>query len=763
MAIIKCKMCGGDIVLSEDKTCGTCEYCGSTMTFPKVSDEQRLNLFNRANHFRRANEFDKAINAYEKILDQDDTDAEAHWGAVLSRYGIEYVEDPVSHERIPTCHRVQPTSILTDQDYLAALDNAPDGSSRELYEKEAQRIAEIQKGILAISAKEKPYDVFICYKETAEDGSRTKDSTLAQDIYYQLTNAGYKVFFSRITLEEKLGQQYEPYIFAALNSARVMLVIGTKPEHFNAVWVKNEWSRYLDLMRKDRTKLLIPCYRDMDPYDLPEELSALQSQDMGKIGFMQDIIRGVKKVLEAEKQEQASAAQPQETVAAPGVESLLTRAKLFLEDGDWNSANEYADRVLDIDPTYAPAYMVKVCVALKLNQEEELTTQMVSFADNTNFQKALRFADEQKKAVYKEYAQAQEQKQIYIQDYQAAKAVLADVRKHYQQAKTEVANQQFAIESLQKSIEQNNLALAKARGLFQANRRKKLEQNSLELADSLASQQPLLKQSLAELQKREGSFEETKLDYAEKAYNLAGMYYKAKMYADAYQIYRTIVYYKDVENIIVDEKMSQASLELVKLWKGELSVGETTTMGSYKQGDSSVAENEPIEWLVLAKDDESFTLVSKYVIDCKPYNKEYITVDWESCTLRSWLNSVFFESAFNEEEQQMIVPTKVSAEGNTEYETAGGDNTLDKVYLLSISEANRLFDSNKSRTCQPTAYAKAEGISVDDSGNCLWWLRNPGSNAYRAVNVGNDGSIRAIGLSADGKFGIRPAIRITRL
>ena len=106
VAIIKCKMCGGDIVLSEDRSCGTCEYCGSTMTFPKVSDEQRLNLFNRANHLRRQNEFDKAIAAYDKILDQDDADAEAHWGAVLSRYGIEYVEDPVTHARIPTCHRV---------------------------------------------------------------------------------------------------------------------------------------------------------------------------------------------------------------------------------------------------------------------------------------------------------------------------------------------------------------------------------------------------------------------------------------------------------------------------------------------------------------------------------------------------------------------------------------------------------------------------------------------------------------------------------
>ena len=124
MTIIKCKMCGGDIQRSEDQAYGTCDSCGSTMTFPKVSDEQRTNLFNRANHFRRQGEFDKAVAAYESILNQDDTDAEAHWGVVLSRYGIEYVEDPTSHERIPTCHRVQMESVLNDADYLAALEKA---------------------------------------------------------------------------------------------------------------------------------------------------------------------------------------------------------------------------------------------------------------------------------------------------------------------------------------------------------------------------------------------------------------------------------------------------------------------------------------------------------------------------------------------------------------------------------------------------------------------------------------------------------------
>jgi len=389
MAILKCKQCGGDIQAT-DKTYGTCANCGVTSTLPSAADDQKANLFNRANHLRRQNEFDKAATAYENILNLDAASAEAHWGVVLSRYGIEYVEE--AGQRIPTCHRVQNDSILTDADYLAALDNAEDEYTKSLYERDAREIAEIQKSILAISSKEQPYDVFICYKETTDGGTRTKDSTLAQDLYYQLEKEGYRVFFSRITLERKLGQQYEPYIFSALNSAKVMLVVGTKPEHFNAVWVKNEWSRFLALAKKDRSRLLIPCYRDMDAYDLPEEMAMLQSQDMGKIGFVQDVVHGIKKVMDGAKAsvKQPSATAP--TTAAPGLESLMKRGWLFLEDLEWKQADEYFDKVLDIAPEHAPAYLGKLCAEVEALREEELGDVEKPISDHNYFKKAIRFS-----------------------------------------------------------------------------------------------------------------------------------------------------------------------------------------------------------------------------------------------------------------------------------------------------------------------------------------------------------------------------------
>ena len=404
MPIIKCKMCGGDIELSADKTFGTCDYCGSTMTLPKVDDDQRAAAFNRGNHFRRIGEFDKALAVYERIVAEDDTDAEAHWCCALCRFGIEYVEDPNTYEYLPTCHRASFDSFLEDVDYLSAVEHS-DGITKRQYQKEAVKIAEVQKGILATSQNEEPFDVFICYKETDDaTKERTHDSIDAQEIYYQLTQAGYRVFFSRITLEDKAGAEYEPYIFAALNSAKVMVAVGSKPEYFNAVWVKNEWSRFLALMRKDRSKLLLPCYKDMDPYDLPEQLSVLQSYDMTKIGFMQDLIWGIRKILNKDEPQPAV----KKTLVTNGgsafdVASLLKRTALFLEDKNWSRAHELCDQVLNADPENVQAYVYELMVDLQVSTQADLVNCSQPFEENGNYQKAIRFASPELKAELKGY------------------------------------------------------------------------------------------------------------------------------------------------------------------------------------------------------------------------------------------------------------------------------------------------------------------------------------------------------------------------
>ena len=428
--IIKCKMCGGDLHPAENATTCECEYCGSVQTIPKLDNERRANLYDRANHFRRSNDYDKAMGIFEQILQDDRTDAEAYWSLVLCRYGIEYVEDPATHKRVPTVNRVQFTSILADEDYKSALEYA-DAVQRGIYEQEAKTIDALQKGILEISKKEKPFDVFICYKETDAEGRRTPDSVLANDLYHQLTREGFKVFFSRITLEDKLGQQYEPYIFAALNSAKVMVVLGTKPEYFSAVWVKNEWSRYLSLIKSGANKTLVPAYKDMDPYDLPEEFSHLQAQDMSKLGFMQDLIHGIKK-LTGENQPNAAQQVVVQQVEAPlkaNVQSLIGRAFMALEDSEWEKADDFCEQALNQDFQNARAYMGKLMAEMRICRESDLPRSALPLEKSGNYQKALRFADEALKkqltdandAVKQRKAQAEMQK-----TYQLAMAQLHD-------------------------------------------------------------------------------------------------------------------------------------------------------------------------------------------------------------------------------------------------------------------------------------------------------------------------------------------------
>jgi tetratricopeptide (TPR) repeat protein len=397
-------MCGGDLEVDQSMAIGTCQHCGSTMTLPKASDERIANLFNRANHYRRSSEFDKALKVYESILNEDNGSAEAYWGLVLCRYGIEYVEDPQSGQRSPTCHRAQKTSISMDADYKQAIEYA-DETARALYKAEAATIDAIQKQILAISEQEAPYDIFICYKETSETGSRTKDSVMAQDIYHHLTEESYKVFFSRISLEDKLGTAYEPYIFAALNSSKVMIVVATSTENVNAVWTKNEWSRYLALINKGEKKTLIPVYRDMDPYDLPEEFAHLQAQDMGRLGFMQDLVRGVTKIFEGGGSKLNQTEKAHGVQASVTTQSLLERAFICLEDSEWIKADELLERALDIEPRNAKAYIGKLMVELHVSIEDKLVNQKVIFAGNSNYQKALRFADNNYKDILENYKQ----------------------------------------------------------------------------------------------------------------------------------------------------------------------------------------------------------------------------------------------------------------------------------------------------------------------------------------------------------------------
>ena len=821
MSIFKCKMCGGTIEFNPGDTVGVCDSCGTKQTLPRLDDDRKANLYDRANHFRRNNDFDKAAGIYEQILNEDNTDAEAYWSLVLCHYGIEYVEDPQSRKRIPTVNRAQFTSIFDDDNYKSALHYA-DGYQKELYEDEAKAINEIQKGILAISQKEEPFDVFICYKETDNSGRRTQDSVLANDLYHQLTQEGFKVFFSRITLEDKLGTAYEPYIFAALNSAKVMVVLGTKPEYFNAVWVKNEWSRYLSLVKNSNgKKMLIPAYKDMDPYDLPEEFSHLQAQDMSKLGFMQDLIRGIKKIVSAG----ASKAEVKETVAVGGsvnVEPLLERAFMFLEDGDWGEANEYCEKVLDQDPKNARAYLGKLMAECRACRMEDLQNCEQPFDGSGNYNKILRFAEPKLIETLKGYIahinERNENARLTGIYNRAVSAMNEANSENGYKAAAEIFKTVPGFKDADSLVEKclDNAEICRKDALYNS-ARSQMNQNTISSYESAIrmlesipgwkdadEQIYACKKNIEELKakeeaerleaERKAEAERLERERKEEEHRIAveKMKKKAKKVFIAIAsvacvcavfliLLKTVIipqYKLNKATQLIDsgdykaaymlldglsykdsaERLQSAKQALIKNAK----VGDIVYFGTYEQDNKTSNGKENIEWLVLAKEKNRVLVISDKALDHQEYNSYRTSGTWETCTLRKWLNNDFINSAFSDDEKVKIPTVTVSADKNPKYDTDPGNATQDQVFLLSIVEAKKYFSSDSARQCSPTDYAVANGASESNDNICWWWLRSSGVNQDYAAFVYSNGNIFEDGYYIlNSHRAVRPAMWIT--
>ncbi len=819
MSVFKCKMCGGTVEFAKGDTVGICDSCGTKQTLPRLDDDKKANLYDRANHFRRNNDFDKAMSIYEQILSEDGTDSEAYWSLVLCRYGIEYVEDPATHKRVPTVNRAQFTSIFDDEDYKSALQYAS-AAQREVYEQEATAINEIQKGILAISQKEDPFDVFICYKESDSSGRRTPDSVLANDLYHQLTAAGFKVFFARITLEDKLGTAYEPYIFAALNSAKVMVVLGTRAEYFNAVWVKNEWSRYLALVKKSSgKKALIPAYRDMDPYDLPEEFSHLQAQDMSKLGFMQDLIRGIEKIVSANAPSLTAAKANTLNFENTNMAPLLKRAFMFLEDKNWQEADEYCEKVLDMDPECAEAYLGKLMAELQVKKRKQLANCAEPFDDRKNYGKVLRFGNEKLKTEmhgYIAYIKDRNENARLTEIYNDALNVMnaANTEDAYKSTANKfksISGFKDAAELAEKCREKAEICRKEA---MYSSAKSKMSgekvahyQKAIQIFKTISGWKDTDEQIIicqrkieeikakeeVELLEAERKAEERRIA-AEKAakkrkkiiaialpivcvcvtfiivlntviipnsnYNSALALYKSGDYDNAITAFQSLNGYKDSERQIENCYIGKYGEKWNEI--KNIKVGDLYTFGAYEQDNNTSNGKEKIEWIVLDKEGMSLLLVSNKALDCQQYDTLNKDVTWESCSLRKWMNGTFLNNAFSAEEQAQIQSTTVAADKNPFFDNINpGNATTDKVFLLSITEAEKYFSFAKDRKCIPTAYAIAHGayVHAKNEGTCRWWLRSPGGTQNYAAYVFIDGSSGCYGsYVAYDAIGVRPAL-----
>ena len=294
-----CYNCGGEFRELQDRM--VCRSCGAYK--PKAATSEEISLLYSAFQKLRLAEFQDAEQEFDDIICRHPGNAYAYWGRLLSRHGIKYEEDH-DGKRIPTCYALTIDSILETSDYAKAMEYA-DPESKEVFRAHAEYMERVREEWQKKAAKEKPYDIFISYKDSDGENGRehTVDSDELRELYFFLMRKGYRVFFSRETLLDKAGEKYEPYIYGALSTAKIMLVYGSKPEYVNSTWVKNEWSRYQKRIQsgEKHPDSLIVAYKGFSPKELPISLSSLGRQhiDASRPSFYSDLTEAVNRVLES--------------------------------------------------------------------------------------------------------------------------------------------------------------------------------------------------------------------------------------------------------------------------------------------------------------------------------------------------------------------------------------------------------------------------------------------------------------------------------
>lgn len=386
MGGLKCKMCGSNLDIGDSITVCKCEKCGTSQTVPDIEDDKELKLFERAGRLRFNCDFDKAAGIYNTITDSYTEEAEGYWGLILCKYGIEYA-DNASGKKVPVCHRISYDSVMDDEDFELVMENS-DSESRAIFREEAKIIEENRKKYIQIAESEQPYDIYISYRAKDDNGDKTAVSEIAGHLYNKLTSARYRVFLSEAALKGKKQSDCEPYIYSALNSANVMLALGTSYDDYNNVWVKNEWNRYLEIAEKNKNKCLIPCYKDVDEYDIPKEFAGLKVCQLGNDDTFNNIMAEIANVVKQESVNQPAPkpekAEPAEEIEFEEIEiiepvdinKLLDEGFSAISDKNWKKANKLFFHVLDEEPDNSKAYWGQLLVQQECTNAREMADNL---------------------------------------------------------------------------------------------------------------------------------------------------------------------------------------------------------------------------------------------------------------------------------------------------------------------------------------------------------------------------------------------------
>lgn len=447
------------------------------------------------------------------------------------------------------------------------------------------------------------------------------------------------------------------------------------------------------------------------------------------------------------------------------IASLIRRVFLFLEDGDWESADEYCERALDMEPENAQAWLGKLMAEMKVRKLSNLVTCEKSFQNSINYQKLIRFGDEGLKAELKDYLSR-------IQDRQKEQIYAAAVQKmNFANRPEELVAAMQAFKSIGNYKDSAVLAeacLEKAKicqknvtyNLAKEKKSRKEYEEAAALFESISGWLDADEQASACRQEAE---KKAKKRGIRRVFAVAGfcaaavffvVYFQVILpnikYNHARELMRTRTYkgavaefialdgYKDSDQQIADcyiEKYGEEAYSKVK----DIQIGDSYIFGEYRQN-----ARETIEWVVLDKRGAALLLVSRYLLDeCEHYNLKGKAAGWEDCAIREWLNGEFLEAAFDSEEQEKIIPVTLKNDS--------GKSTTDRVFLLSAEEAEKYFVSDEKRSGKQIGNYKGFIKRA-------WWLRKSGKNIERAAIVNKSGEIEEDGKDFYSMAYIRPAV-----
>lgn len=221
------------------------------------------------------------------------------------------------------------------------------------------------------------------------------------------------------------------------------------------------------------------------------------------------------------------------------------------------------------------------------------------------------------------------------------------------------------------------------------------------------------------------------------------------------------------------QQQQKATAKVVSIkQKKTYKVGDIIEFGSYPYYENG--GEKPIEWQILEKyNDGTALVISKYALDNVKYNETYTDVTWETSSIRKWLNNDFYNKAFRNANKDLIIESHIESKDHSgkwsdrsNWHTKGGNTTYDKMFLLSIEEAEKYFSSDEKRKLQPTPYAKSINSKNGNlwtvrDGSCWWWLRSPGCHQNVAAAVGIGGLVQSFGFNVGSNEGaVRPAMKI---